>query len=270
MLKAVQSPNFTPKTMKWLLVLVTIFLSVLTAAGILSYIYNKIHRFDFFPGVTVAGRSLKNLTIAQAAATLQQQADGFVQQGLIYKFREEEIKLPLIMPAAADPDLSFPLVDYKVAETVGQAYRLGRSPDYLQSFYIQLKALIFGIDVPSAYNFRQDAFLEIWQNRFAGYVTPKAEARPQIDENFNITIQPERTGANFDYPYILKATAGQLNKMTAAPITIELIEERPQVNQADIGPKLIQELADLVATSSIRLVIRIKHGRWKIRFLRTG
>lgn len=250
--QASQNSNI-PKTMKWLLTLVTIFIFLLTALAAFAIIYNKLYEYRFFPGVKIINQSLKNLNSYQAIGKFQKEIDDFLQTGITYKFYDEEINIPLILPATADPDFSIQLVNFKINEVVEKAYQVGRNKEYYQNFLEQMKALLLGINLPLEYEFYQEEFLDILKNGLEKYVTPKIEARPKFDEEFNLEIISESAGTNFDYQLILEQAINQFSNLSQQPIVINLIIDESIIKEEEISKQLIKDINDFVATSSITL-----------------
>ncbi|MBU1131045.1 VanW family protein [Patescibacteria group bacterium] len=248
--------------MKWLLIMVTIFLFFLTILGLFVAAYNNFFEDRFFPGVKVINYSLKNLNTHQSINKFQQAVDDFLQKGITYKFHDEEINIPLILPAAADPDLSIRLIDFKVAEAVVHAYNLGRGQGYYENFLEQMKALIFGISLPLKYEFYQEEFLEILQDKLAEYIAPKAEASLRFDEDFNLEILPENSGTSFNYQLILTKTLEQISQLIKQPLVIDLILDEPAIKQADITESLSTEIQDFVTNPAITFVYQDKN--WQV------
>lgn len=253
--------NITLKAMKWLLIVVTIFLFVLTIIGGAALAYPQIYQNRFFPGVKILNQPLSGLDTNQAVDWLQKQADDFLHRDLIYQFRGEVIKVPLILQAD-DPDVSRKLVDYKVGETVARAYAIGRAGNFIDNAAVQLKVLIFGSQPPIQMELDENDLADALYQNFKRYASPKVDARPKFDQDLNLEIVAGQAGADFDYHSILKKTIQQISNLSNQPITVDLISQPPAVETGEITGQLIQQAKDLVATSSIALLY--KDNQWPV------
>lgn len=249
--------------MKWLLLLVTIFLLLLTALAIFAFCYNKYYNYRFFPGVKINRQSLANLNPGQAINLLQQQADEFLQRGITYLYNNDAIIISPLLPATQDPDVSQRLINFKIAETVDSAYLAGRHKDYFQNLKEQVKAIFIGINFPLQYEFYQERFLDILQNNLTKYTTQKTDARPKIDKDLNIEILPESAGINFDYPAILKETLNRLSQLSLEPIVINLIPEEPTIKKGEITQEIMAIIKNFLATNA-PIVLSYKKQEWPV------
>ncbi|MDP2587047.1 MAG: VanW family protein [Candidatus Komeilibacteria bacterium] len=238
--------------MKWLLMAVTIFLILLTLALLASWLYAQAYSQKFFPGVTVNGESLKNLTAQQAVTYWQTKIDEFNRQGLNYDFQGQKIT---IYPTLAEvgPDAAYQLIDFDADKTVAEAMAVGHGPNYLANFAGQLRALIFGKNLTIVYQLDQENFLQILKNNFGDFASPKNDARPLIDDELNITIVAETSGANFDYQNILNQSLNNISRLTSETIILTLQDEKPELKQSDITQANLAELKNKLASSSLAL-----------------
>lgn len=250
--------------MKWLLLLVTIFLLLLTLLLILSVAYNNTYRWQFFPGVTINNQSMAKQNVGQAIAILQQQTDDFLQKGINYQYQNDTITIYPLLPISSDSDIAQRLIDFQITETADTAFRIGHHQNYLSSLLEQFEAKIFGVNVPLQYEFYEEKYLDILRSYLAKYVTPGVSARPKIDENLNVTILPELTGINFNYQIIINETLNRIDNLSSEPIIINLTTENPAIKQADIGELIIKKVNDIVATAT---PIILSHGKqnWLIK-----
>lgn len=250
-----------PKTMKWLLMAVTIFLILLTLALLASALYAQAYSQKFFPGVTVNGESLKNLSAEQAITYWQSQIDEFNRHGLNYDFQGQKIT---IYPTLAEtgPDAAYQLISFDADKTVAEALAVGHGPNYLANLAGQLRALIFGKNLTIAYQLDQQNFLQILKNNFGPLTSPKTDARPLVDDELNITILPETSGANFDYQNILNQSLNNISRLASQTIALTLQAEEPELKQSDITQANLTELKDKLASSSLTLFY--KKQNWPV------
>jgi vancomycin resistance protein YoaR len=238
--------------MKWLLIVVTIFLFILTIIGGAILAYPQIYHNRFFPGVKILNQPLSGLDNNQAVDWLQKQVDDFLHQDLIYQFRGEVVKIPLILQAD-DPDVSRKLVEYKIDETVQQAFGLGRGRNYLSNVIEQIKLYIFGRNLALQMDLDQDELASLLYQSLNKFTSSKIDARPKFDQDLNLEITAEKAGTDFDYQAILNQTTKQISLLANRPIAIDLIFQQPEIKKADVTEKLLQQVREIVATSTITL-----------------
>jgi len=239
--------------MKWLLYLVTIFLVSLTVIFGSSFIYAQSFAGRFFPRIKINGQNVANFKPEPTVKALQEQIDDFLANGLTYVFENQTINVPLAAPPSADVDLSYNLATFNAQQTIDQAYTIGRNNGYYKNFLSQAKVLLFGANVPLAYEFNREQFLKTLKDNFANLAQAKAEARPLIDKNLKIDILPEQSGTVFDYPAILKQSLARINSLNSEPIALKEIKEEPVVKKSEITPELIERLKNLIKEKSLTL-----------------
>lgn len=248
--------------MKWLLYLVTIFLIILTLLIITAFTYIETYADRFFPGVKINNQSLSKLSHAQAINLFQEQVDNFTEQGLTYIFNNQKKIIHPTLPATSDPDVSYTIISFDVPKTAEAAYLVGRKKGYRKNFIEQMWALIFGYNLALKFEFNQQEFLKILQNNLNQFITPKEDARPQIDDQLNITILAGKAGTTFDYQLILKQTLDRLFNLSNEPIQLNLITDYPQISENELSPQLFTELESLLATSTITFTYQKQ--RWPV------
>jgi len=247
--------------MKWLLLVVTIFLILTTATIACALLYTNSHRFNFYPGVKIAGENLSRLTHAQALEKLQTKADQFLRNGLQYQFNGKISTVYASWPAT-DPDASFPIINLDVLKTVDNAYMVGRQQGYTKNFLEQMSAIMFGKNFEIASDLNEEALLAAIKDNFTEVMKEKVNAHPQIDDNFNITILPEQTGITFPKEIILNETKNRLGELNSQPIILNLTEEQPEIKKIDITEKELNELKNILKIPSLTLAYQNK--TWEI------
>ena len=247
--------------MKWLLLIVTIFLILTTAVIAWALLYANAYRFNFYPGVKIADESLNKLTHSQALEKLQNQADQFLRNGLTYQFNNQTKVIYASWPTA-NADASLQIMNLDVFKTVNEAYLVGRQKGYTKNFIEQMQAMLFGKNFNIASELNEDALLAAIQDDFADSITEKVDARPQIEDDFNITILPEKIGNIFPAEKIITETQSRLSALNNEPIILNLIEKQPQIKKTDINTKKIEALADILKIPSLTLIYQTKE--WTI------
>jgi len=247
--------------MKWLLLIVTIFLILTTAIIACALLYTNSYRFNFFPGVKIAGENLNKLTHAQALEKLQSQSDQFLRNGLTYQFNNQTSAVYASW-VTANADASLQIINLNVLKTVDNAYMIGRQKGYTKNFLEQMQALIFGKNFKVTAELNEEALLIAIKENFINSITEKIDARPQIDDDFNITILPEQIGSIFPENEIITTTENRLGNLNNEPIILTLTESEPAIKKADITEKEIKELSDILKISTLTLTYQTK--KWEV------
>ena len=260
--KQTQVKTVLPQFMKWLLYFVTIFLIVATLTIMVALIYDKIYDLKFFPGVKVNHISLKKMSHAQAVEFFQNQVDSFLEQGLNYTFDNKEIKILPTLSATSDPDVSHNLINFEIQKTIDEAYLYGRKQGYSTNFLQQMWARIFGHNLPLNFNFEAEEFVALLEKKLEPYSKTKQNAKPEIDDEFNISIRPETTGNTFNYEMIYYQTFNNIAKLSNEPIPLSLITDIPTVTKDDISDQLLNNLKTTIATSSI--ILTSNNDKWSV------
>jgi len=192
---------------------------------------------------------------------LQNQADQFLRNGLTYQFNNQTKVIYASWPTA-NADASLQIMNLDVFKTVNEAYLVGRQKGYTKNFIEQMQAMLFGKNFNIASELNEDALLAAIQDDFADSITEKVDARPQIEDDFNITILPEKIGNIFPAEKIITETQSRLSALNNEPIILNLIEKQPQIKKTDINTKKIEALADILKIPSLTLIYQTKE--WTI------
>jgi len=241
-----------PSVMKWLLIIVTIFLILLTALLIFGLIFSHSYKNRFFPGVSVNHEPLGQLSHAQALKLWQARTDDFIKTGLKYRFEGKDTTIfPTL--SASDPDVSFELVSFNVLETIDGAYLIGRSDGEIKNFSEQMAALIMGYDTSLIFKLNQPELLNALRENFKKFESPKLEARPLVADDFSFTILPETAGTAFDYQDILEQSISRIKNLSTEPIEVKLKVDEPIIKKEDITEQLANQLAELLKTPALTL-----------------
>jgi len=247
--------------LKWLLVIIAIFLIVFLLIVIFALNYDRLYRYQFFPGVKINGQSLKGQSHLQAMENWQQKIDDFVKNGLKYKFNDQTITIFPTLPAT-DPDVSYQLINFNLTETIDRAYLLGRAGDRLSNFQEQWQALLFSRNLSLDFDFHRTEFLAILKSNLDKYTTQKREAHPRVSEDYQIDILPESTGTNFDYDKIMVATLARIYQLSSQPIELQLIQDKPEIKKSEVGEDIIKEMEERLASSTLTLVY--EKNKWPV------
>ncbi|MBT3690251.1 hypothetical protein HN800_00515 [bacterium] len=240
--------------MKWFLYIATIFLITATLVIMFALTYNKAHSFTFFKGVTINNQELKGLNKQVAITKFQKQVDEFLKQGLVYNYQDQEIVIYPTLPATSDPDASYSLINFNIEDTINEAYLIGREEGYHLNFFKQMWALTFGKNISLNYELNKEELLNILEDNFKQFSKPKKEARPVINDIFEISILPEQAGTTFDYDLILTSTIERINNLSLDTINLSLAIDEPLILENDINQEVLNGLEEIIATSTFMLV----------------
>lgn len=246
---------------KWWFWWTTVFLlfTLSTMAG--NYFYAQAHQNKIFSGLKINNIDIGKLSEAQAYDLLQKRVDQFKAAGLTYQYSDKQIQLPLIISAAADPDIFYQLINFDLEKTLAAAVNYGRSGNYLNDFIYRAKAFLVGQNINLDYTLNNDELLKILENNFGEFVEPPLNAGYQIISD-EIKITEAKAGNNFNYQAVLKTTEEQINNFNNQKITLSLIAENPDVYPENISQEMIKEIAQLITWPKITFYYQ--EEKWEI------
>jgi vancomycin resistance protein YoaR len=166
--------------------LVVLVVSILALTFLTSFVFFRLYFKDrIFPGISIAGQKVGNLSLEEASALLQLNSSFFLERPVMISFGEQEWKF-----SAGDIELN-----YDLSSTLKDAYSFGRQGPWLGSLDL-LKAFRVGVDFPMQYTLNEAA-LEASLSAVADSldipsvppsiqvlerVNPKTGSRIQVDE----------------------------------------------------------------------------------------
>ncbi|MCR4280565.1 MAG: VanW family protein [Candidatus Komeilibacteria bacterium] len=247
--------------MKWLLIVTTTFLLLLTLGLAAAFAMQEIYQDEFLPNMSVAGVQLDGLDTATAKAQLQTAVDDFKAKGLDYQYQDKIINIPITVYSTT-LETSYNLVNFDVDATIDRLWDVGHRQGYTKNFYQQLKHLLTGESyyLDGAVNSAQlESALRV---NFSGFETVGYNARPVMNES-EITVEPHTLGMVFNYEKIMQQTAVQSAHLARAPIEIEREIDYPEVKAEDISEEIITMTNEFWQTDK-KLKLFYEKSEWSV------
>jgi len=239
---------------------VVFFAALLAALAALAGWFEISYAESFYPGVKINSLSLGGKTKPEVLERLKAIEAEIKKQGLKFIAEGQEIKIDPLVISTFSPDFARPLLIFDWQKTVDEAYTAGRGGNWPQNLKDQIKILIFGRQMPVAYNLDQPELINILTDKFSGLEKPPAEAKLEI-KNGQAEVSAEQSGYIFDYQKAAGELAVKIEAMQLGAIKLDLIFTEPKIKKQDTAEAL-KGLDKILALEEIKL--RAEGKEWKL------
>lgn len=225
--------------------LVALFFIILGVSSIIAFEYY--FQDKIFPNVEIDRFSVSNKTPTQALTFIEDKIDQINNQGFIFYYQKENVKIYPTVISTSDPDFTYQILSFNTEKMVNQAYKYGRSQDFFTNFKKQLGLIINPYQINIDYQLNKEELKTALQESFSKYENPGSDAQIQIDELGKITIEPEKMGESFDYQKTINTFEKELNLIETDKIVMIMSPHIPQVTaiQAQAMIPQIENILDL-------------------------
>lgn len=251
------------KVMKWLLILVTTSLIIVTLMFGWGFALHKYYTNKFIYGLKIAGINIGGQTISQAKANLQTAIDEYKQTGLSYVYQDYEYNLQTTV-TSPDLDNFYELVTFYLPETLEKTWRIGHQQGYSNNLWQQIKHLIVPYNYSLIVEINREKLIPIIAKNFSEFETASVSAKPQFVNN-QIEITSHSLGLTFSYDDMAEQTllyAGQLNN---SPMYLNLELTYPRLLKSDVVEVNINELQEFVKKNK-QLNLTYDKLNWNISY----
>ncbi|MFW0862653.1 MAG: VanW family protein [Candidatus Komeilibacteria bacterium] len=248
--------------MRWLLIIVTASLVVLTlilAVGLgLHYIYkNKI-----IVGVYAAEQNLSGKTIDEAKEILRSSVDNFKQSGLHYRYNDHAVDLQTDV-TSADLDNVYSLISFFPDETIDKLWLIGHEQGYLKNYWQQIRHLIIPKHYAIVIEANSDRLEESLKDNFSQFETITSSALPIINSNEDIEITAHKLGLNFIYENVIEQTIYNSSRLDNSTIELQREIFFPTVTSNEITDDQVNSLKDFLNENKY-LTLTYNDRNWSI------
>ncbi len=206
-------------------------------------IYSLIFIGKIYPGVTVEGIKVGGLRPEDASAKL---AEGisYPTTGMItfQNGSQTWVAIPHEVGLFFDAENS-----------AVQAYRYGRKEGLLMRPILQLRALVFGANIPAEFMFDEQSANRYLQNIAAQTDKPMVEASLSVN-GVDVTATPGQTGYSLDIPAAITSLYPFLQNMASSIVPLPVKELPPEIMdasaQADDARKILSDSLTLTVPQS--------------------
>lgn len=225
---ALPTPGPLPQILVALIGGVALFF-VLALAGMIAF--DIAHAGKIYPGVSVAGVELSNLSPQQASSLLSERLN-YPQSGrIVFKLDE---KLWLAQPAELGLFLD--------TQTSAQAaYLLGRQGNPISRLLAKFRAWYVGADLPPLLVYDQRIAQSFLSQIAAQIDQPTIEASLSIDGT-NVVVQPGQVGHSLDIPASMAPLEEQLRSLTDGLVPLVMDETPPVILDASAQAQIARKI----------------------------
>jgi vancomycin resistance protein YoaR len=205
---------------------------VVVGAGLIGFQFA--HAGKIFPGISVAGLDVSDLTPAQAADRLSRYFT-FPQIGRIFlqDGRQAWQATPAELGLYMDPE-----------STIAQAMRIGRSQGILNDLITQYRVSQSPVNLPPVLVYDQRQAHHYLTNLAAQINKPVVEASVGLN-GIDVTVRSGQAGREMDIPTTLERVGPQLQTLQDAVVELVVNETRPIIldasAQADLARKILSQ-----------------------------
>ncbi len=221
------------KSIKWLLMSITIFLVVVVLLTAVAWLYDLRYQDRIFPGIKIADIAMGDKSIEQARVLLQAKIDNLSDKGIIIVYQNKKYKiLPLV---AVDKESSqvYELWSYDTDKIINRAYHLGRQGNFYKKSMDRLMLLLLNKKIKIDYKLNYEKLEDIIKNEFAKYEKPGKDAALLWKGN-KVIISKEESGMVFDYDLVKEKLKNDLINIKSDLIELKLKVDQPKILKKEV------------------------------------
>jgi len=241
----------TSKNLKWLLIVITIFLAVVIILFLALGFYDMRFQNKIFLGVKVAGISLGGKNVDQAKTLLQTKVDNLADKGIIFSYKDKDYRVLPIVAVDDESSQVYELWSYDVKSAIEQAYGLGRDEGIWQNNIKRLSYLLKDKKIEIEYKLNQGKIIQLVRDNFVEYENPGKDAN-LVWKNNKIMIAEEETGMSFDYQQVIESLLKELAEVNSNKIELVLEVDEPHIIKSEVE-FLTTQVGELLKLAPITL-----------------
>lgn len=240
------------------------------ALGMLTLFLSGVMFFEsryldsFYPGVSIGGESVGGRTYEEVFADFEKRAHELTRDGFAIVFSGERGEKKVQVPLATAGLTADILVEYfslgNWEETIGRAYKMGRSGSSLKQFKDKLGAIILGNNFKLPVALQAPALKSLLSREIKSFFKETTSAQ-FVYESGGVFIAKEKRGETVSAGEIATAISQKLASFDPTPLSVLAAPNAPAVTGVDLEPFL--KLANDIATQT-SLVFYYNRGRWKV------
>lgn len=223
-------------TLKWLLSIAITFFILLSAFSAGAFFYKKKYERQIYPGVKIGSLDLSGASKEEAEIKIRQIADALSNNGIAFYFNDIRVNISPILSSATDSALTKEILRYDEKDMLNAAYDFGRTEKTIgENFSTQLNSLIYGKNILPAYDLNREELVSALKDNFSEFEKPAQNAKIEISEKYEITIESEKSGYSFNYAAAITEFSNSVDKFDKEKIIIPLekIEDEPVIKKRD-------------------------------------
>ncbi len=210
-----------------------VFLIIIIILVGFYFAFTNYYKNKIYPGIFVGNINLGGLTGDQATNIINQKIDNINQNGIKFKYHNQEtIFLPMV--ASMEGDLAYQIINFNAEESVSQAMRIGRSPNFKNNILQIIKNYFKNTNLKTAYEINENEVNAFFDINFSHFATPAKNAelvyeKKPYSKTLNFSIKKEEYGQILDYENALKQLKNNLANLNDKNIEIKANINYPKI-----------------------------------------
>ena len=212
---------------KWLLLVVTIFLSLVIVFAGVMLLYELNYKNKIYKGVKIGDVSLGGKTKVQA------KIDKLSDEGVEFHYLGNKKVIEPVISAGADTGLAYELWQFSSEEIVEELYEMGRSGNIWKDFGSRIKLLLVGSSGRVDYQLNEKETADELVKFFKEFESPGRDA-DLVWKNNKFEISLEETGFEFEYINAIEKLNINLAYLRNDSIGIDLVIDEPKITKNEV------------------------------------
>lgn len=222
--------QYKPVTQLVFILLAGLLLAAAAGAAFL-FAYESKHADSIYPGVSVGGVDLSNLTVGQAVQKLKAQSDYSTRGKLLFTYGELRwLYTPAQLGYAIDP--------YVSAE---KAFAVGRDASLTRNLKAQFSSAWQGVRVGPTATYDQRQAYAVLQQVASQVDKPVVEAQITLNGT-DVQVTPGQSGRSVDISATLRLLDEMLLRESDGAVPLVVTEQQPEIMDAQAAGELAREI----------------------------
>lgn len=229
--KAQMEPSSATSSRKIPRNIAIVLICIAVLAGMLSggaAVARRAYHDRIFGGISIAGVDVSGMTTTNATEAVQHAVNTFLDTGITASLYNETKTIPLMPRGASDPDLVYELAEVDVAGLVNQAYKMGRSGNNVQQFFMPLWYATFGrTDLNPNVSFAETRISDALREAFPNAESPGTPTDFVISftkEDINVQVIDAVIGSTIDMNNAFASLQEDAKDLKLNVLSLNLIE----------------------------------------------
>lgn len=240
-----------PKTM---IFVVVFLLLIIIPLGLFYNNWNNNYRNKINPGIKVGNIILSGLTIDEAEAKIDEEANRLESAGIPIVYADKQTVLPSLI--SVNSDLSFPVFIYNREETLNRVADASPENSFLAYLTNYLRQSFSDREIEMSYSFDKERAKTFIIENIKEVEIPAENATFTVEKNtseVSFSIEPERIGRQIDFDLAFSDIENNLKQLTANKVNLKTVTARPSVHATDLE-FLKPEAEALISRGSLKLI----------------
>jgi vancomycin resistance protein YoaR len=247
-----------------LIAILTVFFIVIVIVAFVAipiYAYETIYQDKIYPGVYIDGINVGSLTNEEAINKLNQHIDNLDHRGLNFNYENKKYHIGLTVVSPDDPDLAFPILDFKTDQMIKQAYVYGRNDNLAFNLFNQLKSLLNKKELALDYDLNEKELRNILKEHYKDYEKPSTNPQIKFLGDKDFKILPETRGFEINYDKVVTDLKQEINLIAINALNLQTVATPPDLVKAEaeiLRPMILQVL------NNEKITFEYNDKKWEI------